>query len=162
MTTEMQSDFKLEMIKPLIKILYPEFEDIVDEFKVTFSFKYTWVNITAVKPPHYCGIDNRTKKERLNGVKDPRELIEEGYRLNFGIDNHNHNQHNNLIWGPVKKERMKELFHCVGFHVWKFAIGYNYNKKFTKEQEQKAIEFLMEAGLKKCTLNEFYNNYYKD
>lgn len=154
-STVMQKAFKGDMIRPLIAILYPEFADIVNEFYISFSFKYTWVIVNAVRPAHYVGI-KPTKKELKAGIRDERELIEQSYHLDFGINNH----HGSGLWGPITKQRVEEVMHLITIDVWKFAYSYNVDIKFTDKQKEDTITYLTSRGITKPTVDEFYEQYY--
>lgn len=158
--TKMQKLVKPEYSKYILGVLFPEFQDILDEFYINVGYQYTWVTIDAKRPTHYHGTDNRTKKERKYGVyykPDTREIIEEGYHIYFGIDNHSQHE----IWGRVTKQEMEYSFDCVKIKMWNFNSSYGAGKEFTQEQQDEVIKYLNDNGIGKPTLDEFYNEYYR-
>ncbi len=160
MKTKMQQEFKEQYIKPIIVILFPEFADCLNEFYISFYIQYTWICIKATKPALKIGIDNRTKKEKKQGIKDPRELIEDAISLDFAIDNHWQNEHK--ISGQTSREWVHKNMYQVGFRMWNFVYSYGYKTDFKIEQQNKVVEYLESVGIHKPTEEEFWQQYWKD
>jgi hypothetical protein len=159
--TQMQQRFKEHMVRPIMCILFPEFADIMDEFQVSFGSQYSWVNIKAVRPAVYYGIDDRTKKERKDWSKpDPRELIEEKYSLEVGMDNHAQSTHK--LSGHISRKFMEDNFDVVTFRCWSFIYSYGAKTKFSQAQIEAVWAYLKTQGIGLPSHDEFWSNYWSD
>ena len=166
MTTLLQKKFTEDMAKHIVCYLYPEFSDIIDEFYFNVSRKYSWVTINAKRPAKRVGVDNRTPKERRRNkptfVHDTREIIEEAYEIDMGINNHN----STGLWGNwVRENHVKEALKSgnIKYYTWNFSYSYGAGVKLTAEQQQYIQDYLIkQQNIPLPTVKEFLDYYYSD
>lgn len=160
MITQLQQKFTVEHAKYIVSFLFPEFSDIIDEFIFTITRNYSWVCIEAKRKAQYVGIDDRTKKDRKMGVRDPREMIEQSYHIDIGINNHTAHG----LWGKITKQRMQQALDEgeISFRFWNFNYSYGQKKEINELQTKHIVEYLNKQGIGLPTVDEFYYQYYKD
>jgi hypothetical protein len=133
--TVFQSTITKEHLIQICQILHPELtQSQLDQLR--FSTKYTWVTV-EFSAKNY------------------------GY-ISFAIDNHSGS---GLYGGGVTKDRIKESLRKkdIKFRIWRFSndILFTVNQKKDETLYLLARKYI-ERNYQLPTVDEFYNNYYKD
>lgn len=132
--TVFQSTVTKEHLIEICQILHPELTQSQLSL-LKFYTQYTWVKV-------------------LFSVK--------GYGwISFGLNNHN-----SSFWGNgVTKEKIKNELKSgdIHFRVWRFVDDSLYKKNKDKDETLYLLaKKYIERNYQLPTVNEFYNNYYKD
>ena len=130
MKIALRENINKQLLLNIINYFHPDL-NLKNSDKIKYFTKYNWIIIEF----------------RVKGY---------GY-ISLGLENHYCNK---PLWGPISKERVKELFdkNLIGYRIWRFVNDVFYNVERYVQQDNSFFKDIIPLPSQK----EFYNYYMKN